>query len=689
MSNKKVNPISPSEETPANTKLHRNGKESKKKSITDGQPKRTTGRASALFSEQDFSDVDGLLQTHLPAKLGCLIAPTAIWFVKWQFLVALLLIFTAIVTPFEVAFLETKVDALFWVNRMVDMCFLADMAFAFVLPIQVQTQNGQKWVTRHKDLAMIYFKGWFAIDVVAVFPFDIITVCSKSDTGDLKVLRIIRCLRLAKLVKLGKGSAVLKAFIRKNGIRNSTLKLLKFAVLICCVNHWLACLWMLVPKIEAAESDWVTKYYGVDKINGTYMTPNENDELVYDSSYHGSWKMYLTCAYWAMMTLSTIGYGDVTPATETELLTGIIGMGVGASIYAYAVGGICGILSSRDPISAAFHDSLECLHNLTSEYNLPPAFKLELHDFVWRSNFLFREKSYREFFHLLSPGLQDFLVSYLHKDWIQKVAIFKGLPTAQRGRFLARIAMAMESKAYPMSEWLFRPGDPIDCMTIVKFGLLTSTTGKKTIMLNKGTAFGTEILLGRGSVRSKAAIKAITYTVVSFLTAESVAEILQHPSLNRITGHLRRLARWSVVRLSFVHYVRIFKKMHGTTLNPESKVRRNVFMPIAARCCYCPLLPFDWKQPTARSRMPLSQTSSHRRHQHTKPTTLRSMGRGLSSLQRRLPPLLSGAAVDAVVLSLAPALRPTSLWCYRSVVITQLRYHTQWPPNHWPLTISR
>jgi len=45
---------------------------------------------------------------------------------------AMLLLFTASVTPFEVAFLETNLDPLFAINRVVDLLFLLVRARAFL-----------------------------------------------------------------------------------------------------------------------------------------------------------------------------------------------------------------------------------------------------------------------------------------------------------------------------------------------------------------------------------------------------------------------------------------------------------------------------------------------------------------------------------------------------------------------------
>ena len=42
------------------------------------------------------------------------------------------LLFTAAVTPYEVAFLETEWNALFWLNRLIDLLFVGDMVKNFV-----------------------------------------------------------------------------------------------------------------------------------------------------------------------------------------------------------------------------------------------------------------------------------------------------------------------------------------------------------------------------------------------------------------------------------------------------------------------------------------------------------------------------------------------------------------------------
>jgi hypothetical protein len=46
---------------------------------------------------------------------------------KWDVAIIAALVFTATVTPYEVAFVETKIDAMFAINRLVDLLFFSDM----------------------------------------------------------------------------------------------------------------------------------------------------------------------------------------------------------------------------------------------------------------------------------------------------------------------------------------------------------------------------------------------------------------------------------------------------------------------------------------------------------------------------------------------------------------------------------
>ena len=55
------------------------------------------------------------------------ISPETRWVPKWGAVTTIALLFTAIFTPYETALLPTKLDALFFINRLVDLIFACDL----------------------------------------------------------------------------------------------------------------------------------------------------------------------------------------------------------------------------------------------------------------------------------------------------------------------------------------------------------------------------------------------------------------------------------------------------------------------------------------------------------------------------------------------------------------------------------
>lgn len=141
----------------------------------------------------------------------------------WDGVVAFALLFTAIITPYEVALLPPNLDALFWINRLIDLIFAADVGVNFLLIREAQGHaHGLHWITEPRAIALLYLKAWFSLDVFAVLvsALDIfVVVLSESADADvagqstevlsnLVILKILRVLRLIKLARLVKGSAL-------------------------------------------------------------------------------------------------------------------------------------------------------------------------------------------------------------------------------------------------------------------------------------------------------------------------------------------------------------------------------------------------------------------------------------------------------------------------------------------------
>ncbi|KAJ4925672.1 hypothetical protein JOQ06_018393, partial [Pogonophryne albipinna] len=101
----------------------------------------------------------------------------------WDWLILLLVIYTAILTPYSAAFLLNDQDEvaiqncgyscspLTVVDLMVDIMFIIDILINFRT---TYVNVNDEVVSLPVRIAVHYFKGWFLIDMVAAIPFDLL-----------------------------------------------------------------------------------------------------------------------------------------------------------------------------------------------------------------------------------------------------------------------------------------------------------------------------------------------------------------------------------------------------------------------------------------------------------------------------------------------------------------------------------
>ena len=199
------------------------------------------------------------------------------WLVKWDVTTMLAVIFTALVTPYEVAVLEAPSswqlavsNPLFVVNRTIDVIFGLDIVLQFFVMVQTfDDREGVKWIDEPRVIWQMYLSSWFALDLFSLVPsaFDIVPLfldaggtgrwrqCGNArcqvfaaDTsflGRFKALRVVRVFRLVKLTRLLRASRVLKRWESRMSISFAYLLLLRVTLLYLVSAHWAACLLLL------------------------------------------------------------------------------------------------------------------------------------------------------------------------------------------------------------------------------------------------------------------------------------------------------------------------------------------------------------------------------------------------------------------------------------------------------------
>jgi hypothetical protein len=298
-----------------------------------------------------------------PEAMKWMLDPSSEFIIKWDKLMVVLLLFVSFVTPFEVAFLPTKPDALFVINRIVDAGFIIDMVFQFFLPYFDADDLVFVW---NRDLiALNYATGWFPIDIVSVLPYDFfggdpfnVPEVAEGDTegsNSLKVFRMVRLLRLIKLARVFKSARIFTTLQNRYEITFIGISLIKLSTMCLVLLHWFSCLWGLAAGIEMSPVNWIT---------GGSMALADLFDL-----YMGAFEYALQ----AMVN----GYGDFTPHTASERSLTVVLMILGSCIYGYAIGEICDKTGNLNPAQQEYQQSMDILNDYMREIKvraLPTSF---------------------------------------------------------------------------------------------------------------------------------------------------------------------------------------------------------------------------------------------------------------------------------------------------------------------------
>ncbi|KAK3273174.1 hypothetical protein CYMTET_18566, partial [Cymbomonas tetramitiformis] len=475
--------------------------------------------------------------------------PKSKFFRTWDCITTLLLVFTAIVTPYEVAFMRSKIDALFFFNRFVDSCFLLDMIFCFFLPYQ---KMDGAWETRLNLIARHYALSWFPVDVVSVFPFDLLGIfMDNEDTSKLKVIRIVRLLRLAKLLRVLRAGRVFQRWESSVAVDYAMLELCKFILITIVTAHWLACAWHLIKVLE--------KDIGKEEMMDDYDSDSENDVALnwinnyawIDGDARSSEK-YLTSFYWSVATFSTLGYGDVVPTTDTERLFVILATVMGASVYAYIIGASCGIVAGMGERTTLFYKKMDLLNAMMRDKQLPQPLRVRLRDYF---RFRHSSSSINEAHDLLldmSPALRGQVTREVHERWISQVPFFRDLDQS----FHTSLALCLNSEHFSANEEVIRQNEWNVTMFIVEKGMVAC----KGRLHTSGTTFGVDML--EGEQRRTYSAGTLCNTVCLALKRNALSTILQ--SYPEIKGKLRRVAVRMMVRDRVLMYAKAIRSSIGS-----------------------------------------------------------------------------------------------------------------------------
>ncbi|KAL1503237.1 hypothetical protein AB1Y20_011293 [Prymnesium parvum] len=474
----------------------------------------------------------------------------------WDAVTALALVFTALVTPFEVALLDSNdVSTLFIVNRVVDMIFVIDIVLQFFLITEKGTGAGHQFLITHRDISINYLKGWFFIDVlsVGVSAFDIVIVMQgdASDLSRVKILRTVRVMRLIKLMRLLRASRIMKRWETRVAINYSILTIFKCVVQVVFVSHFMACIWCLQATMQ---DDRMHTWLGVLG----YCEPAVDDTgrvILDEFDCRDAPGIYSAAIYWSVMTITSIGYGDIkaTTGNAVEQLVATVLMLSGAMLWGQVIGTFCGVIAAFNPETTVFHRTMDDLNRFMSRESIPAEMQRRLREYFHQSQYIRLTELQRRLLAAMPPSLKGEVSWQTNKAWLQNVSFLKGATH-----------VFMLEMAHSMNAIVFAPSDlvPRGYLYVVQKGV--ALYGVRVMF--KGSVWGEDMLVANPKLRHPMVARAMNYLAVNYISRFQVLEIAErHPDVKK---KLKRAAVFMALRREIILRARFYQSSNDS---PSSK----------------------------------------------------------------------------------------------------------------------
>lgn len=421
----------------------------------------------------------------------------------WDICMMCLLFYISLTLPYSLGFGQSEI--LEHVDRAFDFLFCCDVVLNFRT---TYSDRDETIVVDPCKIASKYAKTWFLLDFMSSVPFDMITAGLMPSMTPARLLKIgkiakvMKLLRISKMLKVFAGSELMEKLEEKSSTKaHQTLsriaKLICLAFVLC---HWMA---SFGAAVDGGNLDYYFKESGVT-----------------------SGQRYIAAMYWAMTTLSTVGYGDIIPKSDSERLYAMLAMVVGGAFYGYIVGCVTSIVADMDLNARAFYDRMDLIQSW-----------LDCHDDIPK---LLRRRARKHFkvtlmqksaiddsavVNELSPELRADIAFFIIHEQVRRNAMFEGISNSA----LANLVDVLYKTHTNAEEFIVKQGDPGLSMYILVEGVARydkgyqwrpsgADLGQRFHKLIQGDSFGEEVVFDMEDT--------YTYTIVA-ITACSFHSITE------------------------------------------------------------------------------------------------------------------------------------------------------------------
>lgn len=485
------------------------------------------GKEENKSKESSHIKYDGALRFDLSAD-PCVIHPYHPVVQGWNAVLTTLLAFDVGYIPVEVAFAKyLPKDAVWIFNVVSSVLFGFDIILQFFL--QIPSPSGAFWIFSHRKIVVAYLKGWCLIDVISVFPFSEVHELMGGSSAHRYLFHLLRFVKLLRMVRIGR---LINRYQYHFGITLVTRAIILSVSTILVSLHVMSCIWATLGNYQDGY-DWLKELRHTKELEGHHIPFYES----LGTDEEDPCAAYIASTYFALYTLTGIGYGDIVPTTKAEYLLVIVMMLCGSMIWATIIGNIVNVIRSSNVAEVHFAETIDSLMEMSKEYEIEQTLKHSIRNYLEQSRVTQQTNFVQEqVISRMTSMLAVSCVRSLHEGWMQKIWWMKTIIPMP---CIVSVAVAFNPTLFCPQEFI-RTGDK---MFIVERGLCLHGTK----VCGRNQVWGEDLLLQQHHLRKNLTTVAISYLHTLNITRGDLMASLEHFSEGKVIVR-RAFVKLAVIR---------------------------------------------------------------------------------------------------------------------------------------------
>ncbi|KAH0642570.1 hypothetical protein KY290_035305 [Solanum tuberosum] len=340
----------------------------------------------------------------------------------WQTFLVILVVYSAWSSPFELAFKKAASGGLLPVDLLVDAFFAIDILLTFFVAYLDKTTY--LLIDHHNKIAFRYVTHLgFPMDVASTIPFQPIYQFFNGKKQEGDIFGFLNLLRLWRLRRVSKFFSRLEKDTRFSYFWTRFCKLVcvtLFAVHSAgCFYYWLA------THYHTAENTWI----------GSNVTSFQERSISLGYTYS---------MYWSVVTLTTVGYGDLHAHNTGEKVFAIFYMLFNIGLTAYLIGNMTNLVVHSVARTFAMRDAINETLRYARKNRLPEGIKEQM---LAHSTLRFKtaELQQEEVVEDLPKAIRSSIARHLFHTTLQNTYLFKGVSED----FLVQLVSEIKAEYFP------------------------------------------------------------------------------------------------------------------------------------------------------------------------------------------------------------------------------------------------